>query len=100
MGVQEFSLRQSGGVSDPLAAPFAEQSPTRTLILVNHRERQSRQDFEEIRAKIHGLAPEIDVHIVDAGQSADELDDRMWQRPCLVVSFGPLTTFRPKRGLT
>src|SRR5262249_21587530 len=100
MGVQEFSSLRSGGLSDPLAMPLAEQTAkASTLILISHRARQSRRDFEEIRAKSHAWAPEIDVHIVDAGQSADELDDGTWQRPCLVVSFGPLT-FRPRRGLT
>jgi hypothetical protein len=76
-----------------------QSAKSRTLILVNHPGRQKRQDFEEIRAKIDTLAPEIDVQIVDANQSADELNDGIWQRPSLVVSFGPPMTFRPKRGL-
>jgi hypothetical protein len=72
---------------------------TRTLILVNHPARQRREDFEEIRAKISTLAPEIDVQIVDANQSVHELDDEIWWRPCLTVSFAQLTSFRPRRGL-
>jgi hypothetical protein len=69
-----------------------------TLILVNHEGWQKREDFEEIQDKVEARAPEIDVQIVKADQLADTLDDRVWQRPCLVVSFGPLTTFQPKRG--
>ncbi len=78
-----------------------QSAKSRTLILVNHPGLQKRQDFEEIRAKIDALAPEIDVQIVEAGQSVDEFDDDIWQRPCLVVSFAPPSTFRfrPKRGL-
>jgi hypothetical protein len=72
---------------------------TRTLILVNHPARQRREDFEEIRAKISTLASEIDVQIVDADQSVHELDDEIWWRPCLTVSFAQLTSFRPRRGL-
>jgi hypothetical protein len=72
---------------------------SRTLILVNDPGRQARQDFEEIRAKIHALAADIDVQIVDTNQSADTIDCSVWQKPCLVVSFGPPKTFRPKRGL-
>ena len=64
-----------------------QSAKSRTLILVNHPGLQKRQDFEEIRAKIDALAPEIDVQIVEAGQSVDEFDDDIWQRPCLVVSF-------------
>jgi hypothetical protein len=78
-----------------MAAP----AKTRTLILVNHPGRQARQDFEEIRAKIDALAADIDVKIVDTNQVADTIDAKVWQRPCLVVSFGALKTFRPKRGL-
>jgi hypothetical protein len=74
-------------------------SKSTTLILVNHPGRQARRDFEEIRAKINPLAPEIDVQIVDLDQAADDLADEIWQRPCLIVSFGGLRTFRPKRGL-
>ena len=83
-----------------LATPMSEQfAKTRTLILVNHPGRQKREDFEEIQAKIEALAPEIDVQIADATKSADELDEAIWQRPCLIVSFGLLQPFRPKHGL-
>ena len=88
------------GSSGTLETPMIERSAkSRTLILVNHSEQQKRQDFEEIRAKIDAIAPEIDVQIVDANQSADCMDDQIWQRPCFVVSFGLLRVFRPKRGL-
>jgi hypothetical protein len=76
-----------------------QSAKSRTLILVNHPGWQKRQDFEEIQAKIDALAAEIDVQIVDATKSADQLDDAIWQRPCLIVSFGLLQPFRPKRGL-
>jgi hypothetical protein len=75
------------------------QAKSRTLILVNHPGRQKPEDFEEIKAKIAALAPQIDVQIADASKPADELDESVWQRPCLVVSFGALVAFRPKRGL-
>jgi hypothetical protein len=72
---------------------------SRTLVLVNHPGRQKRQDFEEIKTKIEALAPNIAVQIVEARQSAVEIDDEAWQRPCLVVSFATPIGFRPKRGL-
>jgi hypothetical protein len=72
---------------------------SRTLILVNHVNRQRRQDFQEIKENIEVLAPEIDVQIFEVGESISELDERAWQRPCLVVSFGAPLGFRPKRGL-
>jgi hypothetical protein len=71
---------------------------SKTLILVNQPGWQDRRDFEEIRCKIEALAPDIDVQIAQADQSADLLDHTIWQRPCLVVSFGRMKTFRPKRG--
>jgi ribonuclease D len=91
-----------------LAAFFAQAAQTpmnnlpaksRTLILVNHPGRQKRQDFEEIKAKIEAIAPNIDVRIVEAGGPANEIDEHAWQRPCLVVSFATPICFRPKRGL-
>ena len=72
---------------------------SRTLILVNHPGRQERLDFEEIKEKIEAFAPAIDVQIVEAGGPANQLDERAWQRPCLVVSFATPIGFRPKRGL-
>jgi hypothetical protein len=72
---------------------------SKTLILINHPRRQKREDFEEIQARIQVLAPEIDVEIVQSDQSADELDENVWQRPCFIVSFGIPQVFRPKRGM-
>jgi hypothetical protein len=71
---------------------------SRTLILVNHPDRQKREDFEEIKVKIEAFTPEIDVQIADGSKSANQLDEGVWQRPCLVVSFAELATFLPKRG--
>jgi hypothetical protein len=71
---------------------------SRTLILVHHPGRQERVDFEEIKAKIEATAPEIEVQIVQAGQPANELDQQVWDRPCLIVSFATPLGFRPKRG--
>jgi hypothetical protein len=83
---------------EPVMLMNESSAKSRTLILVHHPDRQQRQDFDEIKAKVETLAPHIDVHVAEAGGSADQLDDHIWQRPCLIVSFGPLR-FRPKRGL-
>jgi hypothetical protein len=72
---------------------------SRGLILVNHPNRQKRDDFEEIKAKIESLTGEIDVQIVEADSPHNALDDSTWQRPCLVVSFGTPIGFRPERGM-
>ena len=67
------------------------------LILVNHPVAQDRRDFEEIKARIEEIAPDICVEIVDANNPS--VDESVWEQPCLIVSFGSLKTFRPKRGL-
>jgi hypothetical protein len=72
---------------------------SRTLILVNHPGRQKREDFEEIKAKIEALTPDIDVQIAVPDGSHSGLDEQAWERPCLIVSFGTPLGFRPKRGL-
>jgi hypothetical protein len=89
MSVSDQSVEGAGG-----------QVPekTRTLIILNHPGWQNRQDFEEIKAKIDELAPEIDVQIVRVDHPAESLDPEVWNRPCLIVSFGPLNPFQPKRG--
>ena len=71
---------------------------SRTLILVNHPGRQERADFEEIKAKIEAAEPEIEVQIVQASRSAEELHEQIWKLPCLIVSFATPLGFRPKRG--
>jgi hypothetical protein len=75
------------------------QEKSRTLVLVNHPGWQNRQDFEEIKAKIEEIAPDIDVRIVDADRPADGIDACAWQRPCLVISFATPIGFRPERGV-
>lgn len=74
---------------------------TRNLILVNHPGGQSRQDLEEIAAKVVALAPEVDVHIAAHNATAAEngLPEEIWTRPSLTVSFRWPEKFRPKRGL-
>lgn len=75
---------------------------TRNLILVNHVGGQSRQDLEEIAAKITALAPEVDVHIAahDVAVAESGLPEEIWTRPSLTVSFRWPVKFRPKRGLS
>src|SRR5262249_55930114 len=97
--MQDLFPNKTGDMGGTLSTPATPPVPKqKTLVLVNDPGRQQRQDFEEIQVRIAALAPEIDVPLVPADQPPHQLDDDAWRRPCLVVSFGPLQVFRPRRG--
>lgn len=71
----------------------------RTLVLVAQPEYLATDDLLLIRDKITAQAPDIRVLVVGRSDSARLIDESLWKRPALTVSFGPLGSFRPLRGI-
>ncbi len=68
------------------------------LLMVHQPERQDVQDFYDIAAIIHRLAPDIKVFIANNESKCPVTRRQAEALPTLVFSPGPLDVFRPGRG--
>jgi len=68
------------------------------LILVNQSEKQSPEDFEEIRSHINAKAGDVGVHIVDTKARDWPIAEEVSRFPTATVSFLPIRHFKSPRG--
>ena len=95
----------SGGIYAKLVASFAKEALVRhisgamiNLILVNQSDKQSPEDFEEIRSHIAERAHDINVHIVDYKLRHWTLASEISRHPTFTVSPTPIRHFNSPRG--
>jgi len=71
---------------------------TRNLVMAYDARRLDVADFRQIRARIHALAPDIEVFLVSSRSPAMSDVRKAAERPTLVFSPTDLRQFRPMRG--
>lgn len=101
--MNDQAARDDTTTSAQAAAPDPRRRPpappiTRHLVLVNQPGWQSVDDLFQIARKVRWLDPSIAVFVVTAEVNDILASEKAAERPSLVVSFGPLGNFAPRRG--
>lgn len=101
--MNDQAARDDTTTSVQAAAPDPRRRPpvppiTRHLVLVNQPGWQSVDDLFQIARKVRWLDPSIAVFVVTAEVNDILASEKAAERPSLVVSFGPLGNFAPRRG--